>query len=110
MSRSSGPTHSDYVMCRTIGHAWEEIPAERPAPYGDPWWLRCVRCTTVRMDFVTRSTGELLGRQYGYPDDYRHAFDDLFPDAAPTRQDYRQMLFAEHLAKVRRLRAIKAAG
>lgn len=108
MARSlSGPTHSDYVMCRTLGHAWEEIPADRPAPYGDPWWLRCVRCTMVRMDYVTRSTGELLGRRYEPPEGYRHAFDDGFPDAAPTRQDYRRMLFAEHLAHVRHLRAVR---
>ena len=109
MTRRAGPTDSDYVVCRTLGHAWDEIPAEAPAPYGEPWWLRCVRCTTVRMDYVTRSTGELLGRRYAYPDGYRHAFDDQFSET-PTRQDYRQLLFAQHLANVRRLRAIKAAG
>jgi hypothetical protein len=97
-------------MCRTLGHAWEEIPAERPAPYGDPWWLRCVRCTTVRMDYVTRSTGELLGRSYDHPGDYKTAFEDYYPDATPTRQDFRRMLFAEHLAHVRHLRAVRRAG
>lgn len=110
MSPRSGPTHSDYVLCRTIGHAWDEIAAEKAAPYGEPWWLRCVRCTTIRMDYVTRSTGELLGRRYQYPDDYKHVADEMFPDAAPTRQDYRQMLFAEHLSNVRRLRAQRRAG
>jgi hypothetical protein len=100
----SGPTASDYVMCRTLGHAWEEVPAERPAPYGDPWWLRCVRCTMLRMDYVTRSTGELLGRRYEAPDGYKWAEED----AAPTRQDYRRMLFAEHLQHVRHLRAVRS--
>lgn len=109
MSPRSGPTHSDYVLCRTIGHAWDEIPAERPAPYGDPWWLRCVRCTMVRQDYVDRGTGELLGRRYDPPDGYKYV-KDADTDAAPTRQDYRRMLFAEHLANVRRLRAQRSAG
>lgn len=106
MTRRAGPTHSDYVLCRTIGHAWDEIPADRP----DEWWLRCVRCSTERHDAVSWNSGELTGRSYKYPDDYGHAFDELFPEATPTRADYRRMLFAEHLTKVRRLRAVRNAG
>ena len=104
----SGPTHSDYLVCRTLGHAWDPIPAESSPPWGDPFWLRCVRCTTERHDAVSWSTGELVGRQYVYPDDYKHVADEMFPDATPTRQDYRRMLFAEHLSNVRQLRAARA--
>lgn len=100
MSRA---TTSDYVVCRTLGHAWDPIAAEAPAPYGEPFWLRCVRCTTVRMDFCSYATGEVIGRRYAYPDGYAHVRE--FDEAAPTRQDYRRMLFAEHLANVRHLRA-----
>jgi hypothetical protein len=59
------------------------------------------------MDYVTRSTGELLGRSYDHPSDYKTAFEDSYPDATPTRQDFRRMLFAEHLSHVRRLRAVR---
>lgn len=89
-------------MCRTIGHAWDEIGS------GDPnqWWLRCVRCSTERHDEVSWMTGELIGRRYVYQVEYRNAFVDDF-DVTPTRQDYRRMLFAEHLQRVRHLRAVR---
>lgn len=98
------PSTTDYVTCRTLGHAWDPIPADAPAPYGDPFWLRCVRCTTIRMDFCTFSTGEVIGRRYTYPDGYQYVRE--LDEEAPTRQDYRRILFAEHLSNVRRLRAV----
>ena len=107
--RRAGPSPSDFLMCRTLGHAWDEIASDGPAVGGDPWWLRCVRCSTERHDVVSWMTGELIGRSYVYADGYRHAFDDDF-DVAPTRQDYRRILFAEHLQNVRRLRAVKGAA
>jgi hypothetical protein len=61
------------------------------------------------MDFCTFGTGEVIGRRYAYPDGYQHVRDDL-EDAAPTRQDYRRILFAEHLTKVRHLRATRASA
>jgi hypothetical protein len=97
-------------MCRTLGHAWTAIPATSSSRFGDAFWLQCVRCTTERHDDVSWMSGELLGRRYVYPDTYRHAFDSQFADAAPTRQDYRRILFAEHLQKVRNLRAVRSAG
>ena len=110
MTRRRGPTDSDFLVCRTLGHAWSPIPATKPSRLADPFWVQCARCTTERHDDVSWMTGELVGRRYVYPDSYRHAFDDQFADAAPTRQDYRRMLFAEHLQNVRHLRAVRAAG
>jgi hypothetical protein len=103
-------TPADFAMCRTLGHAWDQIPAEQlPARGGDPFWIRCVRCSTERHDAVDWGTGELIGRQYVYADGYLHAFDDDF-DVVPTRQDYRRMLLQEHLMRVRHLRAVRAAS
>lgn len=100
--------HSDYVACRTLGHAWDPIPADAPAPYGDPFWMRCVRCTTVRMDYCHWDTGEVLGRRYVYAAGYEHVRE--LDEAAPTRQDYRRILLAEHLSNVRHLRAVRSAS
>src|SRR5277367_3035779 len=60
------------VICRTIMHAWDEIP-------DDGTWepkdfkrtkstrfvaFRCERCTTLRREFWSAITGDLLGRNY----------------------------------------------
>jgi len=96
-------------MCRTLGHAWDQVPADSaPRTGGDPFWCRCVRCGTERHDAVSYSTGELIGRRYVYADGYLHAFDDDF-EITPTRQDYRRMLLQDHLTHVRRLRAVRSA-
>lgn len=93
-------THAAYLACRTIGHAWEQVPAEAAGTHGgDPMWLSCMRCTAQRHDSVSRATGDLMSRQYVYPEGYQHAFDTQFADAAPTRNDFRRMLLAEVLSK-----------
>lgn len=100
---------ADFLACRTLGHAWDQIAAEHaPAHGGDPWWLRCVRCGTERHDAVSWMTGELVGRSYVYPDGYAGLYGESF-EATPTRTDFRRILFAEHLHNVRRLRAGKAS-
>lgn len=97
---------TSYLMCRTMGHAWDVITADRmPRLGGEPVWMRCERCHTVRRDAVDTTSGRLLARQYVYDDSYRHAFDTAFADAAPTRSDYRRMLLAEHIVKQRAARA-----
>ena len=68
-----------------------------------------MRCETERHDECNWMTGELVYRRYVYDDGYRHAFDDSF-DVTPSRQDFRRMLFAEHLANVRHLRAVGGAS
>lgn len=108
----SRATTSDFIACRTLGHAWDPVPSDgsRTPHGGDPFWLRCARCSAERHDEVTWGTGELLGRRYVYDDRYRHAFDDQFSDATPTRQDFRRLMLAEHLQNVRRLRAAKRSA
>ena len=88
------------LLCRTLGHAWFTIPAEKASKYGDAMWLRCERCATERHDDISRGNGELYGRQYVYADGYRHAFDDRFAET-PTRNDFRLILLTEHILNVR---------
>lgn len=95
---------TSYLLCRTVGHAWDVINADKVGRRGgDPVWLRCERCNTERHDAIERGTGELVGRQYVYNDGYRHAFDR--DDSAPTKVDYRRMLLTEHIIKARDKRA-----
>lgn len=89
-------------MCRSVGHSWDVIDATSSGKFGgNPIWLRCERCMTERHDFVNSNTGDLYTRQYVYQDSYRHAFDDNFGDAAPTRTDYRMMFLQEAMVKQR---------
>lgn len=92
----------DYVRCRTFGHSWDDIPVTESHPDGHSFWLRCVHCATVRKDVFDRRYGELLLRQYDYPDGYRLAEDEL-----PTRAEFRLRLFdlAQGLADRRAKRA-----
>jgi hypothetical protein len=83
---------SQFLTCRTLGHAWHVVPADRAGSLGgDPMWLRCQRCNTERHDSISMSTGDLINRQYVYQDGYQHAFDEQFADEAPTRADFRRM-------------------
>lgn len=93
---------ASFLRCRTLLHAWDDIPADAPPKWGgEQMWLRCQRCDTERHDEVHRGTGELLARRYVYPDGYRHAFDTQFTDAAPTRADFRRMMLESHLNRAR---------
>ena len=83
--------NSQFLMCRTFGHAWFVIPGTRGALGGDPMWIRCERCDAERHDSISFVTGEVMSRSYVYPDGYRDAF-LTEGDAPPDRQDFRRML------------------
>lgn len=103
--------HASYLLCRTLGHAWGPIAADHVSRLGgDPLWLRCERCGTERHDAISIVTGDLLTRQYLYADSYKHAFDNDFADAAPTRQDFRRMLMTEAIIRQRNERALREAA
>jgi hypothetical protein len=86
------------LLCRTLGHAWFTIAAEKASKHGDAMWLRCERCATERHDDVGRGNGELYGRSYHYADGYQRAWDDMFVET-PTRSDFRRMLLTEYYLK-----------
>jgi hypothetical protein len=64
-----------YVRCHVLRHNFDAvgpIPGlKRRAAFGTVLTFRCENCYTVRFDVVSRLTGELLGREYVHPDDYR---------------------------------------
>lgn len=83
-------THTEYVRCRTFGHAWDEVPVMVPDAYGRPqFWLRCTRCTTERHDVVNGGSGWLEAREYVYPEEY-----SLTGEAVPTRDELRLKLLS----------------
>jgi hypothetical protein len=65
-------TTVDMVACRTIGHCWYPIDAQRRPQWGVLWQLRCERCQSVRDDIVG-STGLLESRAYNYTEGYKDA-------------------------------------
>lgn len=63
-----------YVICRTIGHAWDDNPAGEVD--SDLWRvakgviaLRCTRCYTERFDYINDSMA-VFQRYYRYPDNW----------------------------------------
>jgi hypothetical protein len=67
---------NEYLLCRALGHAWDENPsAEVPmTPIAMAatavLCLRCIRCTTERWDFLNAAM-EVFSRRYLYPSTYR---------------------------------------
>lgn len=97
-------TERSYWPCRTYGHAWMEVPAERPATAGHPLWLRCERCQTVRIDVLDRRDAAMISRRYEYPDGYRKAVDE----EPMTRQDFRLLLIRQRIEESRAARRMRA--
>lgn len=68
----------EWIECRTLLHAWEEIPYDGLAP--QRWrqatrstivlQFRCLRCGTIRYDVWSRVTGDLVERTYHTPEGY----------------------------------------
>lgn len=80
------PTH--FLKCRVLNHAWDEyVPAaKRKPPFG--WRLSsiCVSCTTERHDIIG-AAGQVISREYEYPNDYLLSFKLSRADA---RQEYKR--------------------
>jgi hypothetical protein len=68
----------EYVECRTLLHAWDEISYDGQAPVR---WrtatrstvvlqFRCIRCGTIRYDVWSKVTGDLIERTYHTPEGY----------------------------------------
>ena len=69
---------SQWIECRTLLHAWEQIPDDGAAPAR---WrtatrstaillFRCLRCGTKRYDVWSKVTGDLVERAYRTPEGY----------------------------------------
>lgn len=64
----------EWVQCRTLLHAWEEIPYDgggmrdfKPTRSTLVLLFRCERCGTLRYDVWSRVTGDLIKRAYRTP-------------------------------------------
>lgn len=82
------PTQEDFEHCRTFRHAWDLLSL---LPVTDAIngvfaeaKLRCTCCTTGRFDEFDVN-GELLYRNYTYPDGYSWAGDDEKPSLQELR-------------------------
>ena len=92
----------EFVRCRTIGHAWDEIP-----PVMGAWkdtggmaamTLRCLRCGSMRHDLVSMSTGTVYGRKYDYEAGYTVGRDERL-----TKQQYRLVMMRRAKATRKKL-------
>jgi hypothetical protein len=96
---------NEFVICRTIGHSWDENPnaeVDTMFPTEFLFALRCVRCTTERFDF-SNVTGQLIQRYYRYPEKYH--------TVKTTREVFRAEMLSRsllvHFYKKRRARKSK---
>jgi len=92
-------TNTNYTRCRTIGHAWFDCDSDWKSQLGTPFTVRCERCGAERRDSVSRSTGEVLNRNYTYPPSYAYA-----RNATPTKNDFRLALLSLRLKERRQAR------
>ena len=64
-----------YVICRTLGHAWDVIPNAQFSldlfrTSSGAMALRCIRCFTERYDYIGKDM-EIAYRTYKYPEHYK---------------------------------------
>jgi hypothetical protein len=64
----------EYVVCRTIGHSWDDNPSAKVdsdlfKSSTGCLVLRCVRCTTERFDYLNADM-RVFQRYYRYPQHY----------------------------------------
>lgn len=73
----------EYLMCRTLLHAWDQIPDD--GGHGRQYvesrtvrrvMFRCTRCGVRRAEAWSAITGDLLFRTYEYPDGYKMSRED----------------------------------
>lgn len=66
-----------WIKCRTLLHAWDDLPYDGDAPR--KWratrsttilLFRCLRCGTKRYDVWSNVTGDLVERAYRTPEGY----------------------------------------
>jgi hypothetical protein len=64
---------NEYVICRTLGHAWDEFHSIDPIlmPYAFAYIsLRCTRCQAERHDGIDKQF-QVASRTYKYPPHYQ---------------------------------------
>ena len=85
-------TNRDYEECKRLGHQMDDIPGP-PINVAAPrlhnseydFWLRCIRCGTIRMVVKSSHTGMTTYTRYIYPVGYAWSGKK---GEAPKRADY----------------------
>jgi hypothetical protein len=90
--------NTEYVQCRALLHAWDDIPYDGGAPRR--WQVitknrtilqfRCTRCGTLRYDVWSDTTGALIERAYRTPEGY----------ALPKGRGRKVLVRREYLARL----------
>ena len=80
----------EFVKCRTLGHAWFDVPDDARWNSRRVWRyrlvLRCERCGMQRYDCID-AFGNVGQRHYDAPEGYSYARDET-----PTRSEFRLMM------------------
>jgi hypothetical protein len=96
------PDQDDFDTCRTIGHAWFEVPRERTWDEHVVWHncivLVCERCTMERFDGID-AYGGVGQRRYRRPEGYAYAKGEM-----PTRSELRLAMVRRKATSQRRRR------
>lgn len=79
-----------YKKCRATEHHWQSYHPLRKSRMGNAQSDVCADCTTVRSLVISRATGEIIDRNYDYPDDYKIA-------GGYTKSDFRKAWMQEVL-------------
>lgn len=103
---SSDPTHpvdapDQFVRCRALGHTWEgyvPFPPMAAPSFGWRMSLRCASCGTERHDLVSHRDGDVLAREYRYPDGYQISGGGFAPSRGEYRLALAQRAIIEHTA------------
>lgn len=65
----------EYIVCHTLRHSWVEFsPLMRPPQFGWRLSLTCPTCTAERHDLISKVTGDLIQREYRYPEGYKFGY------------------------------------
>jgi hypothetical protein len=101
--------------CRLVGHQWfhTDLPSDvnidaATLRFAVPMTLRCESCDTVRIDLVSKTTGDIEGRRYIRPFGYLlHRENDV---PLPRRADWRLGWLDQHIAEMRADRRARRQG
>lgn len=84
---------TQYLECQgPARHAWYLADADGYKPeFGIPVVWRCDRCSTIRQEAWSRTSGEMMSRHYIHPEGYSWSKDER-----PTAADFRRMWLDHH--------------
>lgn len=99
-------TQYSWSHCRLVGHQWfhVDMPSDIKLDpnllrFAVPMTLSCETCNTLRIDMVSKSTGDVESRRYIRPAGYLFTRENDMP--LPRRADWRLGWLDKHIAEMR---------